>query len=461
MLRRMIFYPRLIKSGELRIGAKTRLLLGLLLMPLFSGGAGGAEGSAGLDALSQKQVGERIQRHRTGQVRLTIYDSDGRPLANRPVRIEQKAHKFLFGCNAFRINPNDSSELQADYQRRFADLLNFATLPFYWGSYEPTMGEPHLARLRGMAEWCGERGIKTKGHPLVWHQVTPRWAAGLPIDEAHRLQMDRISREVEAFKGIIDIWDVVNEAVIMPDFKQDKNAITALARSVGRVPLIKQSFQAALSANPNVTLILNDYDTSERYERLIQECLDAGVKIDVIGIQSHMHPEYRGAAWAWETCERFARFGKPLHFTETTIISGRTRNDIRWHGPRHDDWPTTPEGERVQADQVEEFYRILFSHPAVQAITWWDFSDNAWLGAPAGLVRKDMSPKPAYERLMGLIKDAWWTGSKTLTTDDQGRVAFRGYLGRYEIRTDETAARFSLDEAGESSQKVTLHRLAP
>ncbi|MCD6507549.1 hypothetical protein J7M22_13115 [Candidatus Poribacteria bacterium] len=48
---------------------------------------------------------------------------------------------------------------------------------------------------------------------------------------------------------------------------------------------------------------------------------------------------------------------------------------------------------------------MLFSHPSVEAITWWDFSDRgAWQGTAAGFLRKDMSPKPAYERLTELVK---------------------------------------------------------
>ena len=76
------------------------------------------------------------------------------------------------------------------------------------------------------------------------------------------------------------------------------------------------------------------------------------------------------------------------------------------------DWNTTPDGEAKQADYVAQFYTLLFSHPSVRAITWWDFSDaNAWLGAPSGLVRKDMTPKPAYTRLMDLIHTQWWTNA--------------------------------------------------
>jgi hypothetical protein len=77
---------------------------------------------------------------------------------------------------------------------------------------------------------------------------------------------------------------------------------------------------------------------------------------------------------------------------------------------------------------------MLFSHPAVEAITWWDFSDyQAWQQAPAGLVRKDMSPKPAYDELKKLIKGRWWTTAEVATGDD-GAVTTRGFLGDYRIR---------------------------
>ena len=76
---------------------------------------------------------------------------------------------------------------------------------------------------------------------------------------------------------------------------------------------------------------------------------------------------------------------------------------------------------------------MLYSHPAVEAITWWDFSDRqAWQRAPAGFLRSDMSPKPAYETLRRLVRDQWWT-RVTETTDAQGRVSTRGTPGDYRL----------------------------
>lgn len=432
------------------------------LSPLVSIALADGSAAAAADPLAPSEIEARIRQHRTTDATLTFLDSNGKPLANTPVTIRQLRHKFLFGSNAFNINPADDSQHQKAYQQRFADLLNYATLPFYWGAYERTEGNPDAARVNSMATWCADHDIITKGHPLVWQQVAPRWLANKPLDEIHRLQLDRVTRELTAFRTLINRWDVVNESVVMPTYKGETTPIPALASKVGRIELIKQAFTAARRANPDAILILNDYDTSPKFERVIEECLAAGVPIDVIGIQSHMHAGYWGREKTWDVLTRFARFNKPLHFTELTILSGEIKKNQRWNGPPYTDWHTTPEGEARQAEQVAEFYTILFSHPAVEAITWWDFSDHgSWLGAPAGLLRNDMSPKPAYAALHDLIKNQWWTKEQSLTTDANGQLTLHASLGEYSFTTPTTAGSFTLHKPGPSSQTLTPTRPNP
>jgi GH35 family endo-1,4-beta-xylanase len=390
---------------------------------------------------------ERIPQHRIREAGLRLKDAAGRPLANTTVTVRQERHKFLFGCNIFQLNPRDTSEAQRAYQERFAALLNYATLPFYWGGYEKEPNQPDEERLLGMARWCREHRIAAKGHPLCWHEVAPKWHAARPLAEMRRLQMERIGREVGRFRGLIDLWDVVNEAVIMPRFARDPNHMTPLVRRHGVVPILKEAFAHARQANAQATLLLNDYDHTEAYEQLIERCLDAGVEINVIGIQSHMHQGYLGNEVVRAICERFARFGKPLHWTEATLISGDIRPDNDFH-TRREDWPSTPTGEARQAEEVAAFYTTLYSHPAVEAITWWDFRDGCWLGAPSGLVREDLSPKPAYERLMKLIKGEWWFGEQILRTDSAGAATFHGVPGDYELAADGMKARLAHDRAG-------------
>ena len=401
---------------------------------------------------SREAADARIQKHRTADVTLTVQDAAGKPMPGRKVTVSMARHKFLFGCNFFKLDPRVGSPEQKAYQDRYAALLNYATLPFYWGAFEPREGQTGTDRVRAMAEWCRLRGIITKGHPLIWHQIVPKWLAGRPLDEVERLQLGRIRREVTDFRGLIDRWDVINETVIMPDYKQEANAVTDLCKHLGRVELIKRAFAAAREANPKATLVLNDYETSDRAVDLARESLAAGVPVDVIGIQSHMHGGYWGTRKAWDVCERFAKLGKPLHFTELTLISGDMRKDIPWHGGRRTDWLTTPEGEERQAREGAEFYRLIFSHPATEAITWWDFSDwGAWMGAPSGLVRADMSPKPLYDALIEMIKKEWWTAPQELTTDAGGKVRFRGFLGLYGVSDGMASGSFTADTPGSST----------
>ena len=108
-----------------------------------------------------------------------------------------------------------------------------------------------------------------------------------------------------------------------------------------------------------------------------------------------------------------------------------------------DEWPSTPEGEERQAREIEEMYRILFSHPLVQAITTWDYRDGAWLGAPSGYIRKDNSPKPAYDMLKRLVRQEWWTDT-TVKTDENGWAQARMFKGDYRIRCLNASANVSV-----------------
>jgi len=121
-------------------------------------------------------------------------------------------------------------------------------------------------------------------------------------------------------------------------------------------------------------------------------------------------------------------------------------------------WPSTPEGEGRQADDILRHYRTLVSHPAVQSVTYWGLSDDgSWLGAPVGLVRADGTPKPSYEALHGLIKGEWWLSATTLRTDAAGRVQVKGFLGDYRLSAVGAGeAFFALEVPGEIKSEVML-----
>jgi endo-1,4-beta-xylanase len=93
----------------------------------------------------------------------------GSPVPGAKVVVEQTRHGFLFGCNLFEWGKMPQEDVEAAYRKQFAELLNYATLGFYWASYEPRRGEPNHEQTEKVARWCREQGIVTKGHPLSWN----------------------------------------------------------------------------------------------------------------------------------------------------------------------------------------------------------------------------------------------------------------------------------------------------
>ncbi|MBP5451943.1 MAG: endo-1,4-beta-xylanase, partial [Treponema sp.] len=260
-------------------------------------------------------------------------------------------------------------------------------------------------------------------------------------------QLERIHREVSEFKGLIDMWDVINEVVIMPIYKKYDNAITRICREMGRVALVKEVFNAAQKSNPDGIFLINDFNLSTSYEILIDGCLNVGVPIKAIGLQSHQHQGVWSVEKTEEILSRFEHFGLPIHFTENTIVAGPlvdpSLDDLQ--DAHYDDDAATPEYEAKQAESLTAMYRLLFErHPLVTAITNWDFGDGAWLNAPSGLVRKDGSLKPSYEALHKLIKQEWHT-SYEAKTDDQGFVQVKGFKGKYQLDFGNKKACFNLD----------------
>ena len=367
-------------------------------------------------------------QHRMGSTTIKLVAADGTPLANKEVTVKQTKHKFLF------------------------DLFNFVTLPFYWGRFEPVKGKPETESLKNAAQWLRTKGVELKGHPLCWHTETAPWLLDMSNSEIFSTQIDRIHRDVTDFKGLIDMWDVINEVVIMPIFDKYDNGITRICKDMGRIKLVREVFKAAKESNPNATFLINDFETSESYDILIEGLLESGVTIDAIGIQSHMHQGYWGVEKTQEILERFSRFNLPIHFTENSLVSGHLMPPeiVDLNDYQVSEWPSTPEDEERQAQEAATHYKTLFNHPSVEAITWWDFVDGGWLNAPSGFITQDNRVKPIYHALHDLIKNQWWTKPMNLVTDENGLVNVSGFLGEYEIAFDGKSKSFNLDKNDET-----------
>jgi len=387
------------------------------------------------------QARSSIARHRTGNTTIRVVDREGKPVPGVKVRVEQLRHEFLFGCNCFLFGRCGDPDQEEKYRQRFAALFNYCTLGFYWAAYEISHGRPNYAYTDEVLEWTAKQGIACKGHPLVWDHPagSPPWLPDEPQTIA-RLVSDRVKEIVSRYRGRIDIWDVVNEATHLPD-GVNKTKMAAWGADLGPIEYTAEPLRVARTANPAATLLVNDYRTDRAYFQLLSRLRDEhGLLLNAVGIQSHMHEGAWPLGKIFSICETYRSLGLPIHFTETTILSGP-------RSKRNDEWePTNTEKETTQAQEAANFYTILFAHPAVHALTWWDFSDyHAWQHAPAGLLREDMSPKPAYEQLLHLIKKQWWTTAQG-RTDDHGTFSLRAFYGSHRATAESSNDQKTISE---------------
>jgi GH35 family endo-1,4-beta-xylanase len=430
-------------------------------------------------------AGQRIEQVRKREAVIKILDESGGPAAGVTVRAEMMRHQFLFGCNIYMFNKLPTDEENDRYLELWERLFNYATVPFYFGSYQPTPEDTEESYLKEMVAWCRNRGVTVKGHPLIWHfpSSNPDWLPDSPA-RVYEIMQNRINGIVTAFSPDVEYWDVLNEPTTVWMYN---NQVARWENGLGPLTTGLMGLEWAAAADPDATLLINDYNVKfdlwsflplfhpvrvwkmlvrspvqrfpNSYDRYLIRLKELGGNFHAVGIQSHMHMGNWSMKELWDVCERYAKLGLPIHFTEVTILSGRHKIMQPFDPELNQPWPSTEKGERSQADYAEKFYTLLFSHPSVEAITWWDLIDrDAWMGAPAGLIRDDLTEKPAYERLHYLIKEKWWTRFEG-RTDEQGYLKFRGFCGDYQLYVNgrEEPIPFRIDCSVEKSVEFVVH----
>jgi GH35 family endo-1,4-beta-xylanase len=325
-------------------------------------------------------------------------------IASRPKRTD-----FRFGCNGFRY-----PEKGEPYARAFGELLDFATLPFYRAHTEPEEGKRDFSKVEKILEWTGRSGIEVKGHPLVWfHRAgIPEWMKGRSYDEVASAHRGYIADAVARFGDRIKTWDVINEAHDWAnDFGYSADQLVEMTRLAA---------DATREADAGAVRIVNSCCTWSEYVArgrsysgpigrparnvlaYVRDLIDAGVEFEVIGLQ--MYYPARDMFEIDRHLEMFCRLGKPVHITELGVSSSvepRARGDIKTPSPRY--WHIRPWSESEQADWIEAYYTICYAKPEIEALTWWDFCDPAFI-PHGGLVDENLRPKEAYPRLKGLIE---------------------------------------------------------
>ena len=407
-------------------------------------------------AFVDEKIAYGIEHYRKGDACLTITDENGKTIPNAKITLRQKSHEFRFGANLFMLDELETPEKNEKYKKCFADVFNMATLPFYWETLEPERGKPRYAKdsekvYRRPApdlciEFCEKNGIEPREHALAYEAFFPKWLRGAETAEVKKELERRYAEIAERYADKIPTIEVTNEMEWergKTDFYDDPE-------------YVKWCFDLAEKYFPNNQLVVNDTTrlswmdrgrATDKYYAYIEANLLKGARIDAIGMQYHLfnraESEYESTRLTlnpkklYRHMDLYSNFGKPLQITEVTVPA------YSWN----------PEDEEIQAQIIEKLYSIWFSHPNVEQIVYWNLVDgyahfwdpdpekikasqgNMSLGENyyyGGLLRFDLSPKPAYEMIRDLTCKRWRTNAE-LATDGDGNAFFRGFYGDYDV----------------------------
>ena len=331
------------------------------------------------------------------------------------------------------------------------------TPTWIWDEFCPKAEKDALEAASGVKmpahDWMQPMGVKEFGRDEGWKKDVKSWSGAwkqvfAKLSEAevaklcptyfanlNRFTFGRVEQIARKYGTRVDSWDVCNES--SPDFHGQSVTGLPFQKSprygVTAGDLCYRAFKTAQENLPKTAwLNINDYSMDENYFNQIKDLEKNGVRIDVIGSQMHLFnpgesvkiaagkgPDHLRPEGIAARFRLLSKANKPIHLSEITITAP----------------DNSPRGQMVQAIILRNLYRAWFAVEKMNGITWWNVVDDC--GAPgepsiSGLFTRDMRPKTAYFAMDDLINNEWKTRA-TVKAGADGKVAFRGFRGRYRL----------------------------
>jgi endo-1,4-beta-xylanase len=299
-----------------------------------------------------------------------------------------------------------------------------------WERIHPTEEQYVWTYADALTAFARQHGIHVTGHTLVWHRQTPDWVfeddAGAPASRQLLLSRleSHITTVVGRYRGLVQSWDVVNEAINNDGTPRDSR----WRRIIGD-DYIAKAFEFAHAADPDALLNYNDFDMylpAKRAAviRLVEDLRGAGLPVFGVGMQAH----YRLDAPAdlgdvEDSIIAFAAAGVAVMITELDVsvlpwpseaqgavsIGGRFRHDARFD-PYVGGLPA--DVEQAFNRRYVELFRIFLAHSdEIARVTFWGVHDaqswkNNWpmrgrTDYPL-LFDRNNAPKPALGDVLAL-----------------------------------------------------------
>jgi endo-1,4-beta-xylanase len=247
-----------------------------------------------------------------------------------------------------------------------------------WSSLRPAVDAYNFDPADKIFHFAAQVGQQVRGHNLCWHEQLPSWFASTATkDNARALLTQHIQTVAGRYSGKVHSWDVVNEAVHVPDGRPDGLRKSPWLDLIGP-EYVELAFITAAKADPQAKLTYNDFDieldTEEQSAKraqvlmLVRRLHARDVPIHAVGIQSHLQAlGPRPGAGIVSFIRSVAEIGLEVYITEM---------DVNSHA-----LPGGPElQDAAVADVYTRYLDLVLREPNVKAVLTWGITDaHTWL----------------------------------------------------------------------------------
>ncbi len=249
-----------------------------------------------------------------------------------------------------------------------------------WRALRPAQDRFDFSASDALFDFAAKHHLLMRGHTLAWHNSVPEWLEKSPAAlEVRPLLVEHIRTVMGRYRGRVQSWDVVNEAILPKDGQPGGLRKSFWYERVGP-DYIDLAYRTAREADPNAKLTYNDYgveyDNDEDAERrrlvleLLRDMRQRNVPLDAVGIQSHIKagsPSTIGKGLA-DYIDSIHAMGLEVYLTELNV--------------NEDDLPNNDVAQRDHAiaQTYRDFLNIALASPAVKLLLTWGVSDRkTWL----------------------------------------------------------------------------------
>lgn len=239
-----------------------------------------------------------------------------------------------------------------------------------------------------------ENGMTVIGHCLIWHSQCSPWfftdenGKQVSAEELKTRMRDHITAIVTRYRGRIKGYDVVNEAILDNGDYRNSKFYEILGEE-----FIPWAFKCAHEADPDAELYYNDYSMAlpgkrEGVVKLVKSLKAQGLRIDAVGLQSHMGMEHPDFAEYEKTIQALIDAGVKVAITELdmdaipTVSFGASVEDEAAYSAQMNPYPEAlPDSvSQIWNDRMKQVFSIYEKYQDhICRVTVWGVQDgDSW-----------------------------------------------------------------------------------